>query len=428
MTDEDVEHLCFSYWGGEDSVPVFKDLSSEEVAEAKIASGDIDVEDAPDVNIPSAIADYQNYGYGPLNTALRNGEQPEGRAAVIDAGLQQGFDSQKPTVMPMTLLRDSGTAVTAEAFEATGLDKYLAQNLHTRSLKEAWYDAEIRNEIREKLIGYEFTEKGYTSTTSSSEFFQEFSEGNGSQDMIMTTGAKETMCITVPKGTKVLDLGEDGYISGSGENEVILNKGAKYTITDVIYDSGTQSLMLFCNYSNENADANDVSTILNNSENPIDKSAFSYTIKSTGTSEDGGPGSGNHGHKGVPGKKGGSLPAVSTDVLKEAISSGKVSTKLDRSGQSKHTKGSKKYNDAVAKGDYVSYMSIGDDEVQQIISSKAGTGQAYSNGSQFKETIDAGKTVGVYLTARGEEKETTRLTIHYGSKGSHAVPASPKKG
>ena len=171
-----------------------------------------------------------------------------------------------------------------------------------------------------------------------------------------------------------------------------------------------------------------VSTIPNISENPIDKSAFLSTIKSKETTEDGGPGSGNHGHKGVPGKKGGSLPAASTDALKEAIGSGKISTKLNRSSQSKHTKGSKKYNDAVAKGDHVSYMSVGDDEIQEIISSKSGTGQAYSDGSQFKETIDAGKVVGVYLTARGEEKETTRLTIHYGAKGSHAVPASPKKG
>lgn len=280
LTDDGVEHLCFSYWGGEDSVPVFKELTSEKVAEAKIASGDIDIEDAPDVNVASAIADYQNYGYGPLNTALRNGEQPEGRAAVIDAGLQQGFDNQEPTVTPMTLLRDSGTAVTTEAFEATGLDKFLGQKLHSNSLREAWYDAEIRDEIRGKLIGYEFTEKGYTSTTSSSEFLREFSEGNGSQDMIMTTGAKETMCIKVPKGTKVLDLGKDGYISGSGESEVILNKGAKYTITDVSFDSGTQSLMLFCNYSNKNADANDMSINSFIPENSIDKSVNSATIKS----------------------------------------------------------------------------------------------------------------------------------------------------
>ena len=42
------------------------------------------------------------------------------------------------------------------------------------------------------------------------------------------------------------------------------------------------------------------------SENPIDKSAQSVTIKSQDTTEDGGPGSGNHGHKGRPGQQGGS--------------------------------------------------------------------------------------------------------------------------
>lgn len=42
------------------------------------------------------------------------------------------------------------------------------------------------------------------------------------------------------------------------------------------------------------------------SENPIDKSAKKDTIKYQATTVDGGPGSGNHGHKGRPGQKGGS--------------------------------------------------------------------------------------------------------------------------
>lgn len=49
----------------------------------------------------------------------------------------------------------------------------------------------------------------------------------------------------------------------------------------------------------------------NISEKPLDKSAQSVTIKSRETSEDGGPGSGNHGHKGVPGRIGGSAPSAS---------------------------------------------------------------------------------------------------------------------
>ena len=44
----------------------------------------------------------------------------------------------------------------------------------------------------------------------------------------------------------------------------------------------------------------------NISENPIDKSVKTVTIKYQDTTKDGGPGSGNHGHKGRPGQKGGS--------------------------------------------------------------------------------------------------------------------------
>lgn len=249
FTDDGATRFFFQYWGGKDAIPVFEDISSEDVAEAKIASGDIKVEDAPDVNAASAIADYQNYEYYPLNMALRNGEQLRGHEAVVDAGLQQAFGAQEPTKYSMNLYRDSGTAITAKAFEDTGLDDYLEKNLHTGSLLEAWNDMEIRSEIRSKLIGYEFVEKGYTSTSSSVEAFEKFSASNSSGDLITSTGAKENMFINVPQGTKVLDLGKDGYIPGSGEYEVILNKGAKYKIYHVDYNHETEALMLYCRYS-----------------------------------------------------------------------------------------------------------------------------------------------------------------------------------
>ena len=43
----------------------------------------------------------------------------------------------------------------------------------------------------------------------------------------------------------------------------------------------------------------------------IDLSVETDTIKAKGTSEDGGPGSGNRGHQGVPGEIGGSVPKPS---------------------------------------------------------------------------------------------------------------------
>lgn len=160
----------------------------------------------------------------------------------------------------------------------------------------------------------------------------------------------------------------------------------------------------------------------------LDIGGKSSTIKLPITEMDGGPGSGNHGHKGVPSQIGGSLPAATSEVLREAISAGQISTKLSRSKQSKHRKGSPRYQKAVERGAHVSYMTIDDNEVEAIVKSKAGTGKPYGSGQHFKETIDVGKPVGFYLSERGEEKETTRLTIHYGSKDCHVVPASPKKG
>lgn len=47
------------------------------------------------------------------------------------------------------------------------------------------------------------------------------------------------------------------------------------------------------------------------SEKPIDKSAQTSIIKSKSTTEDGGKGSGNFGHKGIPGETGGSTPTAS---------------------------------------------------------------------------------------------------------------------
>lgn len=178
--------------------------------------------------------------------------------------------------------------------------------------------------------------------------------------------------------------------------------------------------------------ADSASTLLHeeadSGEKPLDFSTPVDTIKSQGTSEDGGSGSGNHGHKGVPGQVGGSLPATTAEALKEAIATGSISTKLSRSKQSKHKKGTAKYNGAVAKGYHVSYMTVDDDEIESIVKTKSGTGKPYGGGQHFKETVDAGKPVGVYLNERGEEKETTRVTIHYGSADCHVVPASPKKG
>ena len=163
------------------------------------------------------------------------------------------------------------------------------------------------------------------------------------------------------------------------------------------------------------------------SVNSLDKSPKFDKIKSGNPHTDGGAGSGNHGHKGVPGRQGGSLPRVASGVISAAIKNGGISTRLDKKKQSKHRKGSKKYNDAVAKGDKVSYFTIDDSEIQKIIIKKAGTGTGYGRNGQYKEVIDTGKNIAVHASMSGKESVSSRITIHYGKNGCHAVPASPKK-
>ena len=89
--------------------------------------------------------------------------------------------------------------------------------------------------------------------------------------------------------------------------------------------------------------------------------------------------------------KGSVLPPIPNKTLVEAIKSGKISTKVDSKKQSKHRKGTAAYNKAVSAGRYVSYLEISDSEIQKIVKEKAGTGNAYGNGVQFKETVDVGK-------------------------------------
>ena len=298
MSNSDTQYVCFSYLGGEKYLPKFSDVSSEDIAEEKIKSGELDPDKAPSVDTAKAISQYQNNGYQAVNNALRKGEELSGNAAFIDEGMQQAFSEASETKTDMHLMRDSGSAVTATAFEETGLTDYLAGKVKDGDLDRAWSDPEIRDEIKKRLVGYQFLEKGYTSTTKSAETLQSFSEGMGNRNKISEYGAKETMHIYVPKGSKVLDLGEDGYISGSGENEVILNKNGKYTITDVGYDASTGSLALYCDYSASRGDEKNISTIPFISENPIDKSAFSDIIKSKEITEDGAP----KGNKNAAGK------------------------------------------------------------------------------------------------------------------------------
>lgn len=82
--------------------------------------------------------------------------------------------------------------------------------------------------------------------------------------------------------------------------------------------------------NNDGMDDERISGNMGSPEKTIDKSASKSTIKSkTTTAEDGGEGSGNHGHKGVPGQVGGSAPKGASGVTRFPRKGSKMSITSD---------------------------------------------------------------------------------------------------
>lgn len=96
------------------------------------------------------------------------------------------------------------------------------------------------------------------------------------------------------------------------------------------------------------------------------------------------------------------------------------SYKISESDQSKHIPGSKNYQ----KGKSIFKGNVND--AQKLINDYKGKGERISDS---KERVDFGKVIGKYVDNSGKEYDTTIGIIHTSKKkGSHIVPARPKKG
>lgn len=199
-------------------------------------------ENHKEMSAADAIREYQNYSYQPLNEALRKGEKLDGKLADIDRAMQK---EMKEGSYDRFVNRFTGCAVSAELIEKTGLSSWLKENVKTDSLMEAWEDTKIREKLKESFIGQTFVEKGYSSTSSSNDSFNDFALGNGNFNYFSSFGFNDSMIINLPSKIKRIDLGESGYIAGSNENEVIINKGTKYKVKDLYYDYPTGSLKFY---------------------------------------------------------------------------------------------------------------------------------------------------------------------------------------
>ncbi len=113
--------------------------------------------------------------------------------------------------------------------------------------------------------------------------------------------------------------------------------------------------------------------------------------------------------------------------LNSLVERGKISLSVDSQKQSKHTKGSKKYNDAIQKGDNPSYTENTDQELQGIVSRAQGKGTVLvrANGSIVRVSSDS-TFKGMYVDKHtGTETPTIKFTIHHSITGTHVVPAKP---
>lgn len=105
-------------------------------------------------------------------------------------------------------------------------------------------------------------------------------------------------------------------------------------------------------------------------------------------------------------------------IMREAIASGTVKTKINRESQSRHVLG---------KG-YIqgrSYVKGDLEYVQRLINDLSGTGYAVKTHKgewAHKEQVKSSKIIGVYVDPNGNASPTNKATIVYSKTGTHIIP------
>lgn len=155
-------------------------------------------------------------------------------------------------------------------------------------------------------------------------------------------------------------------------------------------------------------------------ENSIDKSAQNSKIKVKDEN-------GSRSDYGVKGMHWGECTAKckeTRDELHSLIKDGKVSKSLNAKKQSKHTAGSQRYKEEIAKGNHPSIVTVSNAKVQRLIEKYTNEGVAYKvpNGS-IKVYFEDKEEVGTAINQKGTKSTKTNCgIIHYSKHGAHIVP------
>jgi hypothetical protein len=178
---------------------------------------DIDVGGVSGEDVRDALSDYSSNGYETVNHALRSsGGDPDefpssapiiGYSAQRAASIMTGVDA----AMGASKLRDNVTAYRGIANPA-------------RTFGPAW-------QSDGSMIGTKWVDHGYVSTTA----------GTSALGRFTANGAGIQLKITAPAGMGAIGIQNSG--SSTSENELLLDRGAAYTVTgDSIGSNGIRTL------------------------------------------------------------------------------------------------------------------------------------------------------------------------------------------
>lgn len=106
--------------------------------------------------------------------------------------------------------------------------------------------------------------------------------------------------------------------------------------------------------------------------------------------------------------------------IRQAIRSGEYPLTINPEKQARHMQATAPAGRSV--------ITVSESELQEIINSKAGSGQIKFKKGTFiwkkQEIVDAGREIGFTVNEKGDIIKTKSLKIHYSNTGTHAVPFS----
>lgn len=112
-------------------------------------------------------------------------------------------------------------------------------------------------------------------------------------------------------------------------------------------------------------------------------------------------------------------------IIKAEIEKGNIKLVINHEKQARHIKGEPEYKEGK------SYLTISEQEVQEIINAKSGTGMLVfdkNNKWKNKELIDCEVEIGIDVDFKTKkETPTDKATIHYSKTGTHLVPRKEEK-